>query len=67
MKKIYILILSLSSIILTSCESGGEEVDCGTTVISGSIKQLNLGPQGGCFYVNDNGNKSYVDRSECRC
>jgi hypothetical protein len=25
------------------------------------------GPQGGCYYYNSNGNKSYVDRSNCNC
>jgi hypothetical protein len=38
-------------------------VNCGTH--NGS--QLYLGPQGGCYYINSNGNKTYVDRSECKC
>ncbi|AFL79712.1 hypothetical protein Aeqsu_0186 [Aequorivita sublithincola DSM 14238] len=25
------------------------------------------GPEGGCYYYNGNGNKTYVDRSECNC
>lgn len=28
-------------------------------------KQLWTGPKGGCYYINSNGNKTYVDRSEC--
>lgn len=24
------------------------------------------GPRGGCYYINSNGNKTYVDRSKCR-
>lgn len=28
-------------------------------------RQLHVGPRGGCYYINDNGNKTYVDRSEC--
>jgi hypothetical protein len=28
---------------------------------------LYIGPQGGCYYYNRNGNKTYVDRSKCRC
>ena len=28
---------------------------------------LYRGPEGGCYYYNSNGNKTYVDRSECRC
>ncbi len=30
-------------------------------------KRLYKGPQGGCYYINSNGNKTYVDRSECNC
>lgn len=25
-----------------------------------------LGPRGGCYYINRNGNRTYVDRSFCR-
>lgn len=28
-------------------------------------RQLHVGPRGGCYYYNSNGNKTYVDRSEC--
>ncbi len=28
---------------------------------------LYKGPEGGCYYYNSNGNKTYVDRSECNC
>lgn len=28
-------------------------------------RQLHVGPRGGCYYINRNGNKTYVDRSEC--
>ncbi|SFZ72743.1 hypothetical protein [Chitinimonas taiwanensis] len=24
-----------------------------------------LGPKGGCYYINKNGNKTYVDRALC--
>ena len=30
-------------------------------------KQLYKGPKGGCYYINKNNNKTYVDRSECKC
>ncbi|GAB3780662.1 hypothetical protein GCM10028818_33280 [Spirosoma horti] len=30
-------------------------------------KQLYIGPKGGCYYINSNGNKTYVDRSNCHC
>lgn len=28
-------------------------------------RQLHVGPRGGCYYINGNSNKTYVDRSEC--
>lgn len=31
-----------------------------------SGKYLIRGPRGGCYYINRNGNKTYVDRSMCR-
>lgn len=40
---------------------------CGTKIVSGEQKTLSIGPNGGCYYINSNGNKSYVDRSECNC
>lgn len=30
-------------------------------------KQLYRGPKGGCYYINSNGNKTYVDREYCNC
>jgi hypothetical protein len=45
-------------------ESGGSsssDTRCGTY----NGHQLYRGPQGGCYYINSNGNKSYVDRSKC--
>ena len=45
-----------------------------TTTTTGDVKcglyngkQLYRGPQGGCYYINSNGNKTYVDRSYCTC
>lgn len=29
--------------------------------------QLWTGKLGGCYYINSNGNKTYVDRSNCKC
>lgn len=37
--------------------------NCGTH----NGQTLHLGPQGGCYYNNSNGNKTYVDRKECKC
>lgn len=39
------------------------EKECGTH--NGNI--LYVGPEGGCYYYNSNGNQTYVDRSECNC
>lgn len=29
--------------------------------------RLYVGPKGGCYYINKNGNKTYVDRFYCDC
>ncbi len=66
--KSLLLLLALSfSLCLTSCEdddsSSNDPIECGTH----NGKQLYKGPEGGCYYMNSNGNKTYVDRSECDC
>jgi hypothetical protein len=33
--------------------------------IPASSRYYIRGPRGGCYYINDNGNKVYVDRSLC--
>ena len=66
---IFTLLIGLSSFI--SCDSSESdnkeetrtEWRCGTH----NGKLLWTGPQGGCYYKNSNGNKTYVDRSECNC
>lgn len=40
-----------------------DEWPCGTH----NGNQLITGERGGCYYINKNGNKTYVDRSECSC
>ena len=30
-----------------------------------AVRQYIRGPRGGCYYINSNGNKTYVDRSFC--
>ena len=42
---------------------GGTIGNCGTY----NGKQLFKGSDGGCYYINSNGNKTYVDRSKCNC
>ncbi|WP_109853318.1 hypothetical protein [Aquimarina sp. AU58] len=67
---IFIALIGISSFI--SCDSSEEtendietrtEWECGTH----NGNTLYTGPQGGCYYYNSNGNKTYVDRSECNC
>lgn len=67
MKKTLLIIFlySIVSPALYSCNT--EADDCGTRTVSGVSRSLNRGPEGGCYYVNSNGNKSYVDRSDCSC
>ena len=67
MRKLLLMSVLVFSLSMYSCGSGDEELNCGTKVVSNVTKQLNLGPEGGCYYLNDNNNKSYVDRSECKC
>lgn len=37
---------------------------CGTYK---SGQSLRIGPDGGCYFLNSNGNKTYVEREACRC
>jgi hypothetical protein len=47
----------------TSGTGTGSSGGCGTH----SGHQLYKGSSGGCYYINSNGNKTYVDASECHC
>ena len=54
--------------------SGGATASGNGTIGSGASgcgfrngKALHLGEQGGCYYINSNGKKTYVDRSYCKC
>jgi hypothetical protein len=71
MKKLTILIIFLIfSLSFSSCESKEDEnIETKTEWRCGTHngKELWTGPQGGCYYYNSNGNKTYVDRSECNC
>lgn len=61
MRKIILFVcLTMTGFTVLNCSS---DTDCG--YVNG--KQLHKGPQGGCYYVNDAGNKVYVDRSQCSC
>jgi hypothetical protein len=45
--------------------SSPSESSSGGARRSSGGRQLHVGPRGGCYYINGNGNKTYVDRSEC--
>ena len=47
----------------TNSSSPGYETKCGTH----NGRTLYKGPEGGCYYINSNGNKTYVDRKKCNC
>lgn len=61
MKKLFILATLFT--VLFSCSKSDSAPSCGTH----NGKQLFKGPEGGCYYINSNGNKTYVDASECNC
>ena len=67
MKKTLLIIFLYSIVSSTLYSCNAEADDCGTRTVSGVARSLNRGPDGGCYYVNSNGNKSYVDRSDCSC
>lgn len=65
MKKFLLINIFVFSIGIMSCEA--DSSGCGTKTVSGEVKSLQKGPEGGCYYINSNGNKSYVDRTDCSC
>lgn len=62
MKKVFLMFSVLILIFSLSC-SKEHDGDCG--YVNGH--PLHKGSMGGCYYINDNGNKTYVDRSQCHC
>lgn len=67
MKKVIPFLFAISMTFI-SCDGDSDDViECGTKVVNDLTVVLKLGPQGGCFYDNSNGNKTYVDRSDCKC
>lgn len=68
--KFIFVVLALLLLSTSNCTDDSNEIDnnggdypCGFY----NGKQLYTGPKGGCYYYNSNGNKTYVDRSECNC
>lgn len=55
----FISLLLLTSVFINSCT---EEEPC---YYNGN--ELFEGSEGGCYYINSNDNKTYVDRSYCNC
>jgi len=72
MKKL-LLLTSLFAFSFLSCNKSETDSDTTETVSNSRTcgfhngNQLYKGPQGGCYYINSNGNKTYVDRSKCNC
>ncbi|WP_028890436.1 hypothetical protein [Tenacibaculum ovolyticum] len=65
MKKIILTSLFITVLSILSCSTSDDDLEkrCGTH----NGKELWTGPKDGCYYKNSNGNKTYVDRSECNC
>lgn len=60
---VFLILLFLGGSINLGCSTNDDDIPCGFH----NGKQLYLGPKGGCYYINTNNNKEYVDRSECNC
>ena len=58
-----ILLLFAFAGILACEKEDSSPSNCGTH----NGKQLYKGPEGGCYYINSNGNKTSVEASECNC
>jgi len=66
MKKLSYSIYALMFFATNACSSNDVSPNgggCGTH----NGKSLHKGSQGGCYYINSNGNKTYVSKSECNC
>lgn len=44
---------------------GGEKTIVGRPG-NGPVRKYLLGPKGGCYYINAQGNKTYVDKKHCK-
>lgn len=75
MKKIILTSLFIAVLSILSCSTSVDDLsetnlsetrtEWGYRTHNG--KELWTGLEGGCYYKNSNGNKTYVDRSECNC
>lgn len=69
---IMLIIISIFCLIGVSCSkeetSSSNQNNCGTyTLSNGTVYTVQKGSQGGCYYINSNNNKSYVDDKYCNC
>jgi hypothetical protein len=65
MKNLKLMMMTLMmSFVFLSCEKeNSEPTNCG----SYNGKPTYKGPQGVCYYINSNNNKTYVDGQYCPC
>jgi hypothetical protein len=70
LKNLNQIILTVITTLLVSCatteeitSSQSSNQTCGTY----NGHQLYKGSSGGCYYINSNNNKTYVDASHCNC
>lgn len=61
--KIKILLIFLTALFI-SCKKDNASGTGGCTYNGNTLYD---GPKGGCYYINSNNNKTYVDRSYCYC
>lgn len=59
-----LLSLVLIGLVNQGCESSsGVDLTCGTY----NGQTVYRGPKNGCYYINSNNNKTYVDHAYCNC
>jgi hypothetical protein len=56
-----LLLLAAATAIIFAC--GKSNDSCGTY----NGHTLYKGPNGGCYYINSSGNKTYVNNNNCNC
>ena len=70
MKKFFLILIILSFTMAcqkdegTVTQQGAVDRACGTYKSGQSLRKE---PEGGCYYINSNGNKTYVEREACSC
>ncbi|MDO3641270.1 hypothetical protein [Mucilaginibacter sp. L3T2-6] len=70
MKKLFLGLLLVSCCQLGCSKTENQPTVTKTDTSCGTYKsgqQLYKGSEGGCYYINSSGNKTYVERSACSC